>query len=331
MEDRVSMKRFLPIMMIVAVFCGLAYMMLTSVKPPISSAQAMNEVVLPTSSPLPTDTPYPTSTALPTVDYRATDQAYTLLMEQERNRMIEIQLQHDENMMVQQVELARIGATQTYMPTMIALVNAENTLTAGQLTSVSIIATSTAEAPIHAAQLLQVATNAKNEKRDSIIYVSVAIATVIFLISVPMGVFRLAKAQEQKRDTEYQPSVLPDGLQPYIREDRGNGDFGQWMVPCTPEQMTEIWELVVNGERNFGINRIESTSRTLRRPTLVKLRKWLRENKFATELPAGEIALNDRAVAFIEKWGEDHELEEGYEFAPPPSSENVQKTTPPES
>lgn len=327
------MKKFLLIAFIViAGGCVLGYMIVNG-KPPTAKALVYKtSTVAPVTITLqPTGTPVPTMTSFPTIDYRATDQAYTLLMEQERNRAIEIQLKHDEEMIKQQLEITRLNGTATAAGTMIAMVNAENTLTAGKLTAVSVIATSTAEAPMQAAQLLQVATNAKHEKRDNIIYISVAIATIIFLIAVPMGVFRLAKAQEQKATTEYQPPEVPEGLTPYVREDHGGGDFTKWFVPCTPEQMTEIWELVVNGERNFAINRLETTTRTLRRPVLTKLRKWLRQNDFATELGAGEIALNDRFVAFVEKWGEDHELEEGYEFVPSPSEENVSKTTPPVS
>lgn len=320
------MKRFFFYAVLIVCMGCIATLFMSQIKfPAAQKAQALGNVVTVAYTQLPTNTFEPTYTPFPTVDYRATDQAYQLAMEQERNRMIEVQLQHDENMLAQQVELARVNGTATAAGTQIAQVSTQNAIAVWNLTLESSHITSTAEAPAQAAKLLQVATNAKNEKRDNIIYVSIAIAVIIFLVGVPSGVWRYVKLQEKRATTEYQPETptVPEGLTPYIHEDKSGGDFERWYVPCTPDQMTEIWELIVNGERNFGINRIETTSRTLRRPTLVKLRKWLRENKFATELGAGEIALNDRFVAFVEKWGEDHELEEGYQFCPPPQDETI--------
>lgn len=301
------MKRFLVIGVLIISLGVMAFRYLakfqkyqpTSVQP----VQAMGW------TPVATDTPAPTLTPLPTVDYKATDNAFQLAQQAERDRMIEIQLQHDADMLDKQIELARIGATQTFAPTAVALES-------GRLTAVSIQATSTAEAPVHAAQLLQVATNAKHEKRDNIIFIAGAIAIIIFLLSVPAAVWKMVKIQEQaallaqeaalpQRDIE-----APEGMTSY--------EADKWVVPCNPEQMTEIWEMVVNGERNFGINRIETTSRTLRRPTLIKMRRWFRVNEFAIELPGAEIALNDAAIAFIEGWGENHELEPGYSFVAPP-------------
>jgi len=189
--------------------------------------------------------------------------------------------------------------------------------------------TATAQAPTLIVAMANSRNIAEHVKTDYIIGIVFKIVMTFFIIV--LGVFLIWKMRtvttadimrDLKKAEEPEPEI-PEGLTPYIREDHGSGDFTKWFVPCNEEQMTEIWELVVNGERNFAINRLETTTRTLRRPVLTKLRKWLRQNQFATELPAGEIALNDRAVAFIEKWGEDHELEEGYEFAPSPTGENV--------
>lgn len=325
------MKKFLLIaFIIIAGGCVLSYMIVNG-KPPTAKALVYktSTIVPVTITFQPTGTPAPTMTSFPTVDYRATDQAYTLLMEQERNRAIEIQLKHDEEMLKNQVELARVYATGTAFGTEIAIQQAQLTSDAGMMTAQSNQLTATANAPTQIVAMNNSIRAVKNSKRDDIIFMIVAISFSFFAVS--MGVFLFWKMRtitaadiaRQEATTEYQPPEVPEGLTPYVREDHGSGDFTKWFVPCTPEQMTEIWELVVNGERNFAINRLETTTRTLRRPVLTKLRKWLRQNDFATELGAGEIALNDRFVAFVEKWGEDHELEEGYQFTPSPTGENV--------
>jgi hypothetical protein len=320
------MKKFLLIgFLVISLGCSVGYLLINNDKPSVA-----NSLVYRTSTAAPitftpqaTNTPYPTITPAPTIDYRATDMAYQLQMEHERNEMIKVQLAHDEEMMKQQIELARIGATQTFAPTAIALVNAENTLSAGQLTAISVQATGTAQVPTQMAAIFRAQDEAKHATENRVKGNIAWTLGMVAIVALTVMTIRIPKLlQSQKENQDDRPQDLPGGLTPYIREERGQGDFGQWYVPCTPEQMTEIWELVVNGERNFAINRIETTSRTLRRPTLIKLRKWFRQNNFATELGAGEIALNDRAVAFIEKWGEDHELEEGYEFVPPPPNEN---------
>ena len=321
------MKRFIPgllILVILSVGCLTMYMIVKGKMPRVQTVQALNNVVTVAYTQLPTNTPAPTFTPYPTVDYRATDQAYQLAMEQQRNDMIKAQLAHDEQMLAQQVELARINGTATAAGTQVAQIHAENTLQAGQLTAVSIQATSTAEAPQQAAALLQVATNAKNEKRDNVIYVLGSSGLIFFLFSMPYVSYRIAKLFAPKPvDDEPGSQEVPEGLTPYIREEHGSGDFTQWFVPCNEEQLTELGEMVVNGERNLAINRLETTSRTLRRPTLIHLRKFFRANQFAIELGNGEIALNDRAVAFIQQWFEDHELVSGYQFATPPQVENV--------
>ena len=248
----------------------------------------------------------PTPTPFPTIDYRATDQAYQLQMEQQRNDMIKAQLAHDEEMMKQQVLLASINATATYAGTQVAMQQTQDVIAIGKQTLEAGQMTATAQAPMMIVSLANSENKVKHMQTDYIINM-IGVGSVaglcIVLVWFLIWKMRTFATIPPPNNTEYQTPIVPEGFTPYIREDHGGGDFTKWFVPCTEEQMTEIWELVVNGERNFAINRLETNTRTLKRPTLTKLRKWFRANEFATELGAGEIALNDRAVAFIEKWG----------------------------
>lgn len=88
-------------------------------------------------------------------------------------------------------------------------------------------------------------------------------------------------------------------------------------VPCTPEQFTELAELVVNGERTFGINRLENSSRTLRRSMLYQMRQFYLDNGLANEGAPGTIVLNDAGKVFHENWFDDHTMPDEYKFAEP--------------
>ena len=108
LEEKGNMKKFLLIaFIIIAGGCVLSYMIVNGKPPTAKALTYKTSTVAPVTITLqPTGTPVPTMTSFPTIDYRATDQAYTLLMEQERNRAIESQLKHDDEMIKQQLEIA---------------------------------------------------------------------------------------------------------------------------------------------------------------------------------------------------------------------------------
>lgn len=267
----------------------------------------------------PTGTPVPTMTPFPTIDYRATDQAYTLLMEQERNRAIEIQLKHDEEMLKNQVELARVYATGTAFGTEIAIQQAQLTSNAGMMTAQSDRLTATANAPTQIVAMNNSIRAVKNSKRDDVIFMIVAVSFSFF--AVAMGVFLFWKMRtitaadiaRQEAPTEYRSH---DPVTVTIRDEKDPGKTEHYIFPCTDEQLTELAEMVVNGERTFGYNRMETKSRTFRnqRDVLEKTRLVLEKAKLAANTHNGESVVNDRGVAFFEDWFDSRQLPDNFEI-----------------
>ena len=136
-----------------------------------------------------------------------------------------------------------------------------------------------------------------------------SIGIVVFLLRIPIHVPEEAPARGETKASDLSTPV-------WIKKDTGGGGFSikRYDVPCTADQLSELAELAVNGERTFAINRIENTSRTLRRDTLYAIREFLLLNEFAIEAGAGKIALHDTGVNFLEYWFENHTLQMGFQF-----------------
>ncbi len=108
----------------------------------------------------------------------------------------------------------------------------------------------------------------------------------------------------------------PEGTVIWLKNEKDKGASStRYAVPCSPEQLTELSELVVNGEKTFGINRLENNSRTLRRSVLYQVREFLTLNEFAVDAGAGQIALNEAGAEFLTAWFDEHQLPGGYSFA----------------
>lgn len=323
------MKRF-PIVLVISLVALAAYFMMTRKTPPqTAQVMALGMTTVPTQ--IPTSTPAPP----PTIDYNATSVSFqnqaidaretadaaiainaAVTSEYEQRVQEQLQMTAQADLLYFQMQ----GWTQTAAPTAIMLTATQqaiiNTQVAGQQTLEAGRLTATAQAPALMIQIADANNYAQHKQTGLIIgwifQLLLSTAALLGVILTFILLFRPGKKVIENPEASVEP--IDPTLTPYIREDHGGGDYTKWFVPCTEEQLTELGEMVVNGERNLAINRLETTSRTLRRPTLIHLRKFFRMNGFATELGNGEIALNDRAVTFIQQWFEDHELVSGYQF-----------------
>lgn len=137
------------------------------------------------------------------------------------------------------------------------------------------------------------------------------------LVLVAFLIFKMRTYYPQPTD-ELEEEPEPTETVVMVRRDNGGGmgSTTRQVIPCTPEQLTELAELAVNGERTFAINRLESNSRTLNRTTLYEFRNWAVSNGYAMQPKPGkqEIALNDEGLCFLEGWFENHQLPDQYRF-----------------
>lgn len=311
------MRRFLIIMSIL-IAAGVMFMRFMLNATPKAQAMAVGVTVVYTQ--LPTDTPMATMTPLPTIDYRATDQAYQLQMEAQRNDMIKAQLAHDEEMLRQQVELARINATATAAGTQMVMVNDANTLQAGQLTAVSIQATSTAEAPQQAAALLQVQTNAKNAEANNIAFWIGLSFMCLFLLTGSYFFVKKAKsikAAEIMHELQRDDTRQAVGLDVTLRDEKDPVKSEHYQLPCSMEQLIELAEMVVNGARSFPYNHMESNSRTFknRRDDLRAVRDVLDKARLViTNVRTGEGVVSERGAQFFEWVFDNRDVPDGFEL-----------------
>lgn len=314
------MKRAM-IAMIGLAITAIMYSMMTRKAPaPTAQALAPGWTAMPLQAPTNTPVSFPTMSPFPTIDYRATDQAYQLQMEQQRNDMIKVQLAHDEQMLAQQVELARINATAEYAPTQVALIVAQNTLTSGQLTAVSIHATSTAQVPTMIVAVSNSLRTVQNSKRDDIIFVIGAGAVILFLLTGSFFFVRKAKsikAAEIMHELQRDDNRQAVGLDVTLRDERDQAKSEHYQLPCSMEQLIELAEMVVNGARSFPYNHMESNSRTFknRRDDLRAVRDVLDKARLVTtNVRTGEGFVSERGVQFFEWVFDNRDLPDGFEL-----------------
>ena len=146
---------------------------------------------------------------------------------------------------------------------------------------------------------------------DRFIRVAFVLVIGVFLVSISIFALRWQPPAPKPEIDPAKETVV------HMRKDNGQGSFSQTraVVPCSPEQLTELAEMAVNGERKFGINRLEMHSNTFRsqRETLLKVRQWLIDNHFVIE-DGGSIMLNTDGEEFLAQWFELHRLPDEYEF-----------------
>jgi hypothetical protein len=188
------------------------------------------------------------------------------------------------------------------------IVAAQNIVAAGY--------TQQAAAPTQMAAIAQAQAVQQFATINEIIKIFAMLLTCVFLLA-GISYFVRHAPKEVEEDTPKETTV-------WVRSEKDNGAKSvRLVVPCTPEQLTELAELAVNGEKKFGINRLEQTSRTFRsqRETLILVRQFFVESKFVIPDANGTVTLNADGEAFLAGWFESHQLPTEYEFEEPKEDE----------
>jgi hypothetical protein len=294
-----------------------------------SPAQAMDVPSRPaaTATIQPTQTPVPTATtgyeltaivaqatadearrinAQATADHELVQLGLSQLTAQAEDRaMAQLQLTAAWEGITATVAYTSIPLTATQQAALNTQIPARQILEAGQLTA-------THEAPTQIVAMERSLLYAKYGKADYFFRWFGIFMVGIFVIGIVRFMFRYPI--QPKPETE--PKDEPTETVIWLKNEKDNGATSKrYAVPCTPEQLTELSELVINGEKTFGINRLENSSRTLRRSTLYQVREFLTLNLFAVDAGAGQIALNEDGEEFLAAWFEEHKLPGGYDFA----------------
>jgi hypothetical protein len=274
----------------------------------------------------PTETPIPTST----IGYEATIYVAQATADEARRVNAQATAAHEQHILsIVQITAAQdarnqeiLSWTQIAAPTVIPLTATMqvviNTQVAEGEKRVADMMTSTFQAPTQYAAMVNAQTNAQYASAMRVVDVFGKAAIGVFCIGLAVFLFRW-KPPAAKPVAE-----MPTETVVQIRRDKGNGDFGQTraVVPCSPEQLSELAEMAVNGEKRFGINRLETQSRTFKgqRPVLLAVRQFLIDNGLVISDDSG-ITLNADGAAFLTGWFDSHQLPGEYEFreSTPPS------------
>jgi len=208
-----------------------------------------------------------------------------------------------------------IPLTQTQQSIINTQIPRQQALMAGALTA-------TKEAPTQMVAM----TNAENYSKywifEFILRMFAFVGLGVFLIGI--GIFAFYRRGTQKEENAIDelpdelPFIVPDETRIVMANNYG-ASFGttyRTIVPCSPEQLTELATKVLSGEKNktLAINEWEYKDTGLTRKILVRLRNWLQLNRFAESIGAGRIMLVDAGIAFLEEWVAQKELLNEYEF-----------------
>jgi len=279
----------------------------------------------------PMDTQYATPTFIitatpapsPTIGYEATLFIAQATADEARRVNAQVTAAH-EQVILSQLQLTADTEYRSYQvqswtaaagPTIIPLTATQqvfnNTQVAQGQSIVSGFLTATYQAPTQMAAIANIKETERFASVDRFIRVTFVLVIGVFLVSISIFALRW-RPPEPKPEIDPQKETVV-----HMRKDNGQGSFSQTraVVPCSPEQLTELAEMAVNGERKFGINRLEMQSNTFRsqRETLLKVRQWLIDNHFVIE-DGGSIMLNTDGEEFLAQWFEMHKLPDEYAF-----------------
>jgi hypothetical protein len=288
---------------------------------------AGNQVIALTTEYQSTATPKPTNTLVPTVtiDYQQTAQVAQATADEARRVNAQATAAHEAilnqqmqaTQIVEQNNFAKLQWTAQAVNTVIPLTATQqaaiNTQIPRQQALVAAQLTATKEAPAQARAMIDSQLQAKYGAVNYIVSMFAMGAISIFAIGLIIFLFMRVRDPKEQVLVEPTKPIFED----MYKIDLGQGDYSirkKHEVPCASEQLTELSELVVNGERTFGINRLENTSRTLTRDVLYQMRGFYLDNNLAVPAGAGQIALNDEGERFHQYWFDRHELPNEYKF-----------------
>ncbi len=263
----------------------------------------------------PTRTPVPSATigyqetaivAQATADEaRRVNAVVTAAFEQRVQEQLQMTAQHEQR--VQEIYSWTATAALTSVPLTATQQAALNTQIPMKSTLESAYLTATHSAPTQEAAMQQAIYYKKYGAVDYFARWFFVVVIGAFLLGLLAWILRNPVLREPA--TQAEETVI------WLKNEKDKGASStRYAVPCSPEQLTELSELVVNGEKTFGINRLENGSRTLRRSVLYQVREFLTLNEFAVDAGAGQIALNEAGAQFLTAWFDEHELPNGYNF-----------------
>jgi hypothetical protein len=289
-----------------------------------------------TEYPSATRTPQSTSTLIPsaTIDYQQTaivaqstaDEARRInsMATAEYVRLINEQLAmtqvvEQQNFMIQSWTAT---AALTTIPLTATQQAVNNTQIPAQQQIISAQLTATKNAPTQIVAMENAKNYAKYAEANQVAGVVGKFSVGGFVIGILIFIFRIPVAKKVE-PMQSQPEAQLETVV-WLKNTKDNGAQSiRNVIPCTPEQLTDLATKITQGETTFGINQWEQVCKTFKsdRDIIHAVRGWLQLNKFAYANGKGELAPSDEGLDFLCGWLESNRLPTEYEFKETPSPE----------
>lgn len=298
-----------------------------------------------TEYPIATSTPQPTFTIVPsaTIDYQQTAIVAQSTADEARriNSMATaeyIRLLNEQLAMTQVVEQQNFiiqSWTATAALTTIPLTATQqaivNTQIPQQQQIISAQMTATKYAPTQMAVMVDAQNNVKyGEAR----YLSGIVGPwVVLILVVGLLVFMFRYPVVKQEPTQLEPQSQLETVV-WVKNTKDNGAKStRRVIPCTPDQLSELAENITQGKKTLAINQWEGRDTLFTRDAILKVRAWLRDENehpeiFVIPTDDGQLAPTGELFDFLCGWLESKSLPSDYEFVPhsPEKSEPANHT-----
>jgi hypothetical protein len=282
-----------------------------------------------TPSVTPSETPEPTAT----IGYQATAIVAQQTADAASRLMVEATAQH-EALINEQIgytaeserqEMQILEWTATAAPSSIPATQTQTYLNdKANATRQSMMITSvvmTQQAPTMIIAMAQAETQARFAPINAGIYVFAIFSISCFLIGMTVWFLRRPVemgTQTESEETPEEPYELDLGTVVNVKKNNdGYLSTRRMVVPCTPEQLTELAEGLISGEKTLAINQWEGRNTKLTRDTFMAVRNFLQTNQYVRNAGGvGNLALTADGEAFFREWREKQTLPPSFEFFP---------------
>ena len=184
-------------------------------------------------------------------------------------------------------------------------------------TQQSIISTAmvmTQNAPTMVVAMAEAQTMAQYSELDMLVRLFALFGLGCFFLGISVFLFRKPMMREEEPVDRVYP--LEMGTVVTIKkENSGYLSTSRLVLPCSAEQLTELADGLISGEKSLAINVWEGrNSQTFTRESFAAVRNFLQVNRLAQSAGVGRLVLTAEGEAFLRAWQDKRALPSSYEF-----------------
>jgi len=211
-----------------------------------------------------------------------------------------------------------VTAAYTSIPLTQTQQSAINTQVPRQQALMSGALTATKEAPTQMVAM----TNAENYSRywmvEFVLRMFIFVGMSVFLFGIGAFAFYKRKGQEEENIVDEILQELPQTetvLRVETNHDTAFPTMSRMIVPCTPNQFTELVKGVLTDGKTLGINQWEGAESVFTRDEFTPVRNWLLSNRLAQHSSGrGALMLTAEGESIFIEWLNSYTLPAAYKF-----------------